>query len=145
MITFIKCHVCIRIEKKEKVLMGKWQLFNLQLFYLHINKGKSTIYYEDFQPLFEFLKLQSIAPKIGLTRLVIQNLISHIKKRWNRPLKLSSVISSLYPLHVMKSHPWIPQVGQVCMLTLCKNGVKYPCCWMCNMWYMDFKLMFWLW
>jgi hypothetical protein len=37
--------------------MAKGQLFNLQLFYLHINKGKSTIYYEDFQPLFEFLKL----------------------------------------------------------------------------------------
>ncbi len=32
----------------------------------------------------------------------------------------------------MGSQPWIMQVGQVNMVTLCKIGAKYHCCWMCN-------------
>ncbi len=46
-------------------------------------------------------------------------------------------MSSLYLLLMMELHPWTMQVGQVCMVMLCKIGVKYHCCWMSNKCFLD--------
>ncbi len=49
---------------------------------------------------------------------------------------------SSHLLLVMKLHPWTMQIGQVCMVMLCKISVGYRC-WMSNKWFLDLELIVW--
>jgi len=65
--------------------------------------------------------------------------INHDMKK-NDQISYSPKTLSLYLLFVMKSHPWIMQVGQMCVVTLCKINVKYLCYQMSNKCFVNLKM-----
>jgi hypothetical protein len=95
------------MEDKQK-LVQFITIFNL------LNKNKPMINYKYFKPLYEFLKLWS-NPKKHYSDGFGWEIVKQIQNEIIKTTKHIIQNSNFFFLHVMRSQPWITQVGQVCI------------------------------
>ncbi len=109
-----------------QVVKDKWKFVQFATIFKLLNKGKPMINYEDFQPLYEFLKFQSNPKNLKhLSNVASWEITKYIQNQVLKATKLAVQIFNFIFLTYDEVIAMDNASGQMCMATLCKIGVRY--------------------